>query len=88
MHQRESIQSSELYMDSFVGVFVDTQPSHLGRRSPYIGSIAAFSLENQPGSANQHTAEVRGERPLNSGSGQTPHSWINTHDERLYTSLE
>jgi hypothetical protein len=29
-------------MGSFSGVFVNTQPSHLGRRSPYIGSYVAF----------------------------------------------
>ena len=28
-------------MDSFVSVLVNTQPKLLGRRSPYIGSVAA-----------------------------------------------
>ena len=35
-----------------------------------VGSLAAFSHENQLGSANRRTAEARGERPLNSWSGQ------------------
>lgn len=41
-----------------MGVLVNTQPSHLGRRSPYIGSKAAKAHRSEPGSASWRGAEV------------------------------
>ena len=52
-----------------MGVLVDTQPSHLGRRSPYIGSIAVKLHWNRLGSVNSGIGKFRLKILLNSLAG-------------------